>query len=113
MALTSKFRLCASTGDQNNEIRGGGTLTVIDIRQALQNTIALQWYSDGGFVPGVGGAAGVQLIAHTAVNGTLQRCMIGYLYEFHPAANSAFEMELRGLELALVKMMESICKIPP
>ena len=65
--------------------------------------------SDGGYVPGVGGAFGIQLVGHVGDEQQPERVLIGYTFHFDPDAKSAFEMELRGLEAA-VKVSRAYCK---
>ena len=76
-----------------------------DMKAALKSYTALQFFSDGGYVEGVGGSIGVQLIAY----GTNGRSMIGYVYKFVQNAASAFEMELLGLETALLLHAQLKC----
>jgi len=79
----------------------GGILTADSFRHALVNSVALQFFTDGGFVRGAGGAVGVQLIAHYWEKGCLQRRMVGCKYMYKMDAVSAFELELLALETAL------------
>ena len=57
-----------------------GALFAECIRHAARSSKALQFFSDGGFVEGVGGAAGVQLLAYSLEEGCLKRYVIGYRY---------------------------------
>ena len=80
----------------------GGTLSEERVRSAARGSTALQFFSDGGFVQGVGGAAGVQLLAYYWEEGHLRRSMVGYMYIYKANATSSFEMELLALETALL-----------
>ena len=73
-----------------------GTLTIPFVQQCVCTSHAVQFYSDGGLSPGVGGAYGVQLLVYTDT----KREQTGYLHYFDPHARSSFEMELRGLDAA-------------
>ena len=67
----------------------------------LQRCIALQCFSDGGFVQGVGGAAGVPTIAYSEEGGRQVRSMGRFLCMFDSQATSAFQTELLGHKIAL------------
>ena len=75
----------------------GSTLSLDILAQHIHQATALQFFSDGGFTEGLGGAYGVQLLAHAGH----ERIVVGYLYKFSAQATSAFEMELKGLEAAV------------
>ena len=75
----------------------GSTLSLDILAQHIHQATALQFFSDGGFTEGLGGAYGVQLLAHAGHG----RIVVGYLYKFSAQATSAFEMELKGLEAAV------------
>ena len=79
----------------------GGNLSPGTTKAKMADAIGLQFYSDGGFVPGVGGAFGVQLFGHYGDDQHQDRKMLGYVYQFREHAKSAFEMELAGLEWAV------------
>ena len=82
----------------------GGSLNSAVIQQWTPCAHALQFYSDGGYSPGHGGAYGVQLLAYTS-----EGCeLVGRLYHYDLNAKSAFEMELRGLDAA-TRMLQSTC----
>ena len=86
----------------------GGTLAPELIRDGIAGAIAVQFFSDGGFVPGVGGAYGVQLVGHMGDEQKPERYLIGQVHNYDPDATSAFEMEIRGLETA-VKVLRAYC----
>ena len=75
----------------------GGTLTAELLRETLQQYSAIQCFSDGGFVEGIGGATGVHVVAWNGAN----RCSVGHAYSFHPEASSAFHMEVSALLAAV------------
>ena len=81
--------------------KDGGNLSAECVRYAGQSNKALHFFSDGGFVEGVGGAAGVQLLAYYLEDGHMKRHMVGYKYIYRANATSSFEMELLALETAL------------
>ena len=56
---------------------------------------------------GVGGSAGVQLIAHIRRENRLDRKQVGYTFVYVGGEKSAFEMELLGLETAITLLVES------
>ena len=56
---------------------------------------------DGGFVGGIGGAAGMHLLAVYWYKRHLKRRMVGDMYIFRINAKSAVEMELLALEPAV------------
>ena len=87
--------------------RTGGTLDAPMMKASLQQYFALQFYSDGGFVHGRGGAAGIQLLGYSREGGVVNRCVIGYYHIFEPTATSAFQMELLGLERALAVVVQA------
>lgn len=88
--------------------QNGGTLTPELIKDKLQTGAALQFYFDGGFVDGLGGSAGVQLLTYVEVDGAISRTLAGFAYLFVPSAKSAFQMELLGLTTALT-LLEKAC----
>ena len=75
----------------------GGNLTRHAIRSAMAESTGLQFFSDGGYIPGCGGAAGVQLLAYGNQG---DRRVVGYSFKYVPSATSAFDMEILGLEMA-------------
>ena len=87
----------------------GGTLDAALVRQRFHEAIALQVFSDGVFVPGIGGAYGVQLMGYFGSEEKPQRVMIGYMYHFEEQARSAFDMEIAGIRSA-VKIFRQSCE---
>merc|ERR1712113_81579 len=86
---------------RQHKTTSSGNLDTQMVRMSLRKCNAHQFYSDGGFVQGVGGAAGVQLIVCAEVESVIVRHMVGYWYIFEPHATSAFQMKVLGLETAL------------
>ena len=89
----------------------GGNLGSWSLRNMQGQAFALQFFSDGGYVPGVGGGFGVQLFAFRIMqDGHLERSLLGYTFNFDANARSAFDMELQGLRAGLQILQKSLNK---
>ena len=81
---------------------------VLDLANRAALVLAGSEIGDGGYGSN-GGVYDVQVIAYSCEGEKLQKSMFGYLFGHCPGAQSAFQMELVALDIA-VEVIRSACE---